>query len=124
MFWLGRTLLSTFCLSLIVVGVATAATPKPWQWTPAQVAKALVAQQPREITLSNGKILSAKCVGVGKGVKGRFGSFRCDTVFDLGNGTTPTVVAWVRIKQSGKGAICSSRKSLAQVGPPCVTVLP
>src|SRR5690349_17372703 len=100
MFSAGRLALSMLCLGLVLVSVASAATPKGWQWTPAQAAQVIVAKN-LTFTKKRGTV-AAKCVGRGTGVAGRFSAFRCTgkVVTYSPNLPDPRFVVWVKIRPS------------------------
>jgi hypothetical protein len=93
-----RTILCAVIAALALISSATAATPQPWQWTPAHA----------------GAKVGGRCAGRGSASAGRYTAFRC---------VVRQKVLWVKVRQSGSGAVCSSRLSLATVPASCLKVV-
>jgi hypothetical protein len=109
-----------YALCLVAVSAlatpATAATPKPYQWTTAQAVAAINAQGD-DIYMNEHFIEqdldSVTCRGLSKAGPGRFVSFRCAAVFD---GSRVNLFA----KTRRAGGMCWSTASLAAVPKPCL----
>jgi hypothetical protein len=115
----GKTI-AALAVAVALAATAHAAAPKPWQWTPATASRAVVAA-PLALWPSasgdNGDVTSAKCTGRGRATQGRFNSFRCTARFVFKTSGTPprTSVLWASIRPVGKGQVCASLSSLAEI---------
>jgi hypothetical protein len=94
---------------------AAAVEPKPYQWTPPQAAAAIRAQG-EELYVEQERFLprdlvSLICRGAGKGVAGRFTSFRCAATFEP-SGSADTVLVEYRATFTARtrkaGGLCWS----------------
>jgi hypothetical protein len=106
-----------------VAATASAAKPKPWQWTTAAAATSLVKWNPIPFPpgSSSLQVKAARCAGRGKAVQRRYSEFRCVTGYDNRFGTAwKTVALWVKVRRVGSGQPCVSLRSLATVPPGCL----
>ena len=115
---------------IVVAAALVAATsayaavkPKPWQWTTAQAASALILWDPSVFPSRERMeaVNKARCTGRGKAVQGRFVAFRCVTGFGQRTGNVAkTAVLWVRVRKVGRGQPCVSLTSLAAIPAECL----
>lgn len=110
--------LFVICLvsGLVITTAATAATPKPYQWTTAQAAQAVRAETQLVYTDEYGldmELAQITCRGVGKAVQRRYLAFRCPATY-LRKGTLvrpdeiKRVVVSVKMRKVGRGSICAA----------------
>lgn len=105
------TMVLVVCLGLasLFAGSASAARPKPYQWTPAQAAaKATVAFGVK--AQKGGRYTPVVCKGTGAAAAGRFVAFACSYTYRKGAVSTPaeTVRLWVKVRPVGAGGACVS----------------
>ena len=82
-----------------------AATPKPWQWKPTKAVARLMAASPIVSGDVGSDVLSARCIGQGRGVVGRFSRFTCETRWGSTNGSYTSTLT-IRILAIGTGKLC------------------
>jgi hypothetical protein len=93
-------------LASIVVASATAAKPKPWQWKPEKVVTKLTAVSPINGGETGGAIISARCVGQGRGVLGRYSRFKCTVNYGGPDAGYAVGMLTIRSLPVGSGKLC------------------
>ena len=91
-------LVGVFLLALLVA-TATAAVPKPWQWTPRKAGVRLLAANP--FVFLDSQLRSATCTGLGRSRAGRYSRFRCEIEWGPYG-----VLVLVRVLPIGSGRLC------------------
>jgi hypothetical protein len=94
-------------VALMVANSAlTIVKPKPWQWRPEKVVARLSAATPIMGGEIGSEILSARCMGQGRGVAGRFSRFTCETRWGSLRTQINASTLTIRILPVGSGKLC------------------